>query len=193
MKTLIISLLTLAVGLLAGIAFMQYKASPRSAPVVSASAVSHAAQPPGNLPDINQWDPFTEMRRMQQEMDRAFNDSIAQLHQQPPFNAFPDAPGYSLSLDVREFKDRFEVHAALPDAKASDVNVKLDNDRTLTVEVSHQANAAANSASSQGPNSAMSEEWGQYSQTVRLPSPVQVNKMRTVHKGHELVIILPKA
>ncbi|HZP60428.1 MAG TPA: Hsp20/alpha crystallin family protein [Opitutaceae bacterium] len=190
MKTFVISLVTLVIGLSAGIAFMVYRdqsaeadhSAPSSSPPHPAPAFS------GGPPATTQWNPFTEMRRMQQEMDRAFNDSVAQLRQQPPFNAFPDAPGYSLSLDVREFKDRFEVRAALPDAKASDVNVKLDNDRTLTVEVSNRHSSSGQS----GSNSATSEEWGQYSQTIELPAAVQAAKMKTEHRGHELVIVLPK-
>ena len=198
MKTFVLSLAALAIGLLAGIAFMQYKtrlvAAAAPAASVPPSAVPRAALPPdANFPALGQWDPFAEMRRMQQEMDRAFNNSIAQLHRQPPFNAFPDAPGYSLSLDVREFKDRFEVHAALPDAKANDIHVKLDDDRTLTVEVGNKAENSTNQTGPQGSTATTAEEWGDYSQTIQLPSPVEASRMKTEHKDHELVIILPKA
>jgi len=188
MKTLFISLVALAIGLIAGIVYMEYKnATPAaaSAETPPPPAASRASPPP-----IDDFDPSTEMRRMQQEMNRMFNQSLQQFQSNEPAL---NAPGYSLSLDVREFPDRFEVHASLPDAKASDINVKLDNDRTLTVEVSNQAKNTTHTTSRQSTTNTTSEEWGQYSQTIQLPSAVQVNKMKTEHKDHELVIILPKA
>jgi HSP20 family molecular chaperone IbpA len=190
MRTLLISLATLAVGLLVGL-FMAKHAS-WHAEFVESSAHAPAAPvaaPDPALPNANELDPFTEMRRMQEQMDQMMNQSIQQFRHDPRFNGFVEPPGYSLSLDLREFKDRFEVHAALPDAKASDINVKLDDDHTLSVEVSNKA--AANSQ--QGTASGTTQEWGQYKQTIELPSAVQVSKMKVDHKDHELIIILPKA
>jgi hypothetical protein len=60
---------------------------------------------------------------------------------------------------------------------------------TLSVEVSNKA--AANSQ--QGSASTTAQEWGQYKQTIQLPSAVQASQMKVDHKDHELVIILPKA
>jgi HSP20 family molecular chaperone IbpA len=150
---------------------------------------SPATAPDPALPNANESDPFTEMRRMQEQMDQMMNQSIQRFRNDPKFNGFVDPPGYSLSLDLREFKDRFEVHATLPDAKASDINVKLEDDHTLSVEVSNKA--AANSR--QGSASTTTQEWGQYKQTIQLPSAVQASQMKVDHRDHELVIILPKA
>jgi HSP20 family molecular chaperone IbpA len=147
------------------------------------------AAPNPTLPNANELDPFTEMRRMQEQMDQMMNQSIQRFRNDPKFNGFVDPPGYSLSLDLREFKDRFEVHAALPDAKTSDINVKLEDDHTLSVEVSNKAAAK----SQQGATSATSQEWGQYKQTIQLPAAVQASKMKVDHENHELIIILPKA
>jgi HSP20 family molecular chaperone IbpA len=190
MKTLFISLATLAIGLLVGLFIAKHVSW--HAEVVESSAHAPAAlvaAPDPALPDANALDPFTEMRRMQEQMDQMMNQSIQRFRNDPKFNGFVDPPGYSLSLDLREFKDRFEVHATLPDARASDINVKLEDDHTLSVEVGNQA--AANRQ--QGSASATIQEWGQYKQTIQLPSAVQASKMKVDHKDHELVIILPKA
>jgi HSP20 family molecular chaperone IbpA len=189
MKTLFISLATLALGLLVGLYIAKHVSWHAEFAESSATAPASPAAPDPALPNANASDPFTEMRRMQEQMDQMMNQSIQQFHNDPKFNGFVDPPGYSLSLDLREFKDRFEVHAALPDAKASDINVKLEDDHTLSVEVSHKA--AANSQ--QGSASATTQEWGQYKQTIQLPSAVQTSQMKVDQKDHELVIILPKA
>ena len=190
MKTLFISLATLVIGLLLGIAIVNYRywhdgvvASPSNATAAPPATPSQA------LPDANEWDPFTEMRRLQEQMNQMMNQSSEGLHNAFPFNGPTHAPGYSLSLDLREFKDRFEVHAALPDAKASDINVKLEDDRTLSVEVGNKTMDHAQ----QGSASTTTEEWGKYTQTIQLPSAVQTNGMKVDHKDHELIVILPKA
>jgi HSP20 family molecular chaperone IbpA len=188
--SLLIGLATLAIGLLMGLYIAKHVSW--HAEYVESSAnspASPAAAPNPALPNANESDPFTEMRRMQEQMDQMMNQSIQQFRNDPKFNGFVDPPGYSLSLDLREFKDRFEVHAALPDAKASDINVKLEDDHTLSVDVSNKV--AANSQ--QGSASTTTQEWGQYKQTVQLPAAVQTSKMKVDRKDHELVIVLPKA
>ena len=126
---------------------------------------------------------------MQDRMDEMFNRMSEQFRMEPGFHGFHQSPGYSLSLDVRDLKDHFEVQAFLPDTKLSDVKVSLENDQTLKVEVSNreketsgQTNAATRVA-----------EWGQYEQVVQLPSPVKAGGMKVMRKDHELLITLPKA
>ncbi len=36
-------------------------------------------------------------------------------------------------------------------------------------------------------------EWGQYAQTIQLPTPVKAEQMKVQHQGQELLIRLPKA
>jgi HSP20 family molecular chaperone IbpA len=186
MKMLSISLAMLAIGLLAGIAATKYHDWHAGVVEWSSHSATSKTAPDPALPDANTGDPFAEMSRMQELMDRMMNQSIEQFRNDPKL---ADTPGYSLALDVREFKDRFEVHAALPDAKASDVNVKLEDDRTLSVEVGNKST----STGQQGSASTTTAEWGQYTQTVELPAGVQANRMKVDQKGHELIVILPKA
>ncbi|MGA3007995.1 MAG: Hsp20/alpha crystallin family protein [Opitutaceae bacterium] len=189
MKTLFIGLTMLVVGLLVGIAFMKFERS-RTRPVAPpAGLFVPPAVPDSVSPGTDDSDPFTQIRRMQEQIDRMMNQSIQRFRNDPRFNGFTDTPGYSLSLDLREFKDRFEIHAALPDAKDADIHVKLSDDRTLSVEVGQKTDEKTQ----QGSASTTTEEWGNYTQTIQLPSAVQANKLKVDHRDHELVIILPKA
>jgi HSP20 family molecular chaperone IbpA len=143
--------------------------------------------PFANAP-FDSWDPFREMRSLQAEMDEMFRRSIARFRQSPRMNIFADDAGYSLSLDVRELKDRYEVRAFLPDAKATDAKVKLDGNR-LEVEATHRQTQP--SQGNQGP--ATVTEWGRYIQTVELAGNLKTDQMKVERKEHELLITIPKA
>jgi HSP20 family molecular chaperone IbpA len=103
-------------------------------------------------------------------------------------NIFKDDAGYSLSLDVRELKDRYEVRAFLPDAKATDTKVSL-NGNQLEVEVTQKQ-----TQQQQGTNSVASvTELGRYTQTVELDGKLKSEQMKIERKDHELLITIPKA
>jgi HSP20 family molecular chaperone IbpA len=187
--TLIIGAITLAAGLAIGVAAAKAGGSAGAKTDATASGQSHASP---SVSRLDQWNPFQQMRQMQAQMDQMFNQMTRQFQSEPGFNGFADIPGYSLSLDVRDLKDHYEVRAYLPDAKASNVHVNLTNDQTLKVEVDRQQTAKSN-RSSAGTNALTRvTDWGQYEQTVQLPTPVKTDQMKINRKGHELIITIPK-
>jgi HSP20 family molecular chaperone IbpA len=189
-NTLAIGLIALAAGVAIGIGGTRVKAE--------MTDTGHAANAGTNqlsntvLPDANlnaTADPFQDIRNMQLQMDRMFGQMSDQFRAEPQFSGPALNPGYSLSLNTREFKDHYEVTAYLPDARAADVNVKLANDRTLRVDVSNHENQSVNHT-----NLVTSvADWGQYEEVIQLPSPVKAAHMKIERKDHELYITLPKA
>ena len=137
---------------------------------------------------IDPWDPFREMRSLQAEMNEMFRQSIARFHSSPLMDPFGDDAGYSFSLDVRELKDRYEVKAFLPDAKASEANVKLEGNR-LEVTVTHRQPGAPGSTNAPS----VGTEWGRYTQVVEVAGNLKSEKMKVQQKDHDLVITIPKA
>jgi HSP20 family molecular chaperone IbpA len=137
----------------------------------------------------DEWDPFRQMERMQEEIDRAIRNATEQFQLGPGATAFRPEAGYSSSFDLRDRKDRFELRAYLPGVKASDVNVKIDNDRTLHVSVTQRKQETKKTS---GVNATVTE-LGQYEQVVTLPQPVKSSDMKIERNGHELVITVPKA
>ena len=106
------------------------------------------------------WDPFREMRSLQAEMNEMFRQSIARFHSSPLMDPFKDDAGYSLSLDVRESKDRYEVRAFLPDAKASEANVKLEGNRLeVRSRTDNRATRGARTPPAWGPNGDTTRRW----------------------------------
>jgi len=189
--------LTLVLGIVIGVAVE--KLVKRSSMPAQAAPAADVAKPltggatPPLAPDpftndpFDSWDPFREMRSLQAEMDEMFRRSITRFRQSPRMNIFADDAGYSLSLDVRELKDRYEVRAFLPDARAADAKVKLEGNR-LEVEVTHRQTAKGNKSA---PDTV--PEWGRYLQSVELAGNLKSDQMKVERKEHELLITIPKA
>lgn len=138
---------------------------------------------------VDTWDPFRRMEQMQEEIDRAIRNATEQFSLGPGATAFRPDAGYSSSFDLRDRKDHFELRAYLPDVDASDVNVKIDNGRTLHVSANHKKQESKRN----GAGEESVTELGEYEQMVTLPESVRANDMRVQRNGHEVIITIPKA
>ena len=191
--TIIIGAITLVMGLVIGVTAAESGIGIFGAKAKeSNTATNDVSSPSLNNPQsasVDEWNPFQQIRDMQAQMDRMFGQMNEQFQGAASFHGFTDIPGYSLSLDVRDLKDHYEVHAYLPDAKASDVHVSLGDNQTLKVEVDRQH------AQKSGMTNMVSNvvELGQYTQEVQLPTPVKADQMKITRNGHDLVITIPKA
>jgi HSP20 family molecular chaperone IbpA len=191
--TVIIGIITLAMGLVVGVTAAEsgigiFGAKARDNNTATNDVSSSSLNNPRSA-SVDEWNPFQQIRDMQAQMDRMFSQMNEQFQGAASFHGFTDIPGYSLSLDVRDLKNRYEVHAYLPDAKASDVHVSLENSQTLKVEVDRQ-HAQKSSMTNMVSNVV---ELGQYTQEVQLPTPVKAAQMKITRNGHDLVITIPKA
>jgi HSP20 family molecular chaperone IbpA len=193
----VIGLMMLFVGLLMGVAAEKYVVP---GPASTSKGQAEASPSPSGgtkqipAPDTlfpgadDAWDPFREMRDLQAQMDKMFQRSISRFQLSPSMDPFRNDTGYSLSLDVRELKDRYEVRAFLPDAKATDAKVKLEGNR-LQVEVTNRP-----MPSQQDTNSIVqTDEWGSYTQVVELTGKLNSSQMKVENKNHKLLITIPKA
>jgi len=189
-KSAIIGLVTLIVGVAIGVTAERYSdrtsKGETSTPMATTTPPQAAVTPNAPNGPGADWDPFQEMRQMQAEMDRMFQRSISRFHMSPQMSLFPDNPGYSLSLDVRDLKDRYEVHAVLPDAKTSDARVNLDGN-LLSVEVTNKATETGHNK-----GQVTTTEFGEYKQVIQLAGQVKTDQMKVDRKDHELIITIPK-
>jgi len=195
-KPVVLGFVMLLAGVLIGVAAERY--SVRTAEGTTSQGIANSSlrdtvsqlpAPDTLFPGTDDaWDPFREMRDLQAEMDKMFQRSISRFNSSPTMDPFKNDTGYSQSLDVRELKDRFEVRAYLPDAKATDTNVKLDGNR-LQVEVTHRQ-----ADSLQDTNAVVSESaLEHYTQVAELPGKLNGSQMKVEQKDHELLITIPKA
>jgi HSP20 family molecular chaperone IbpA len=193
-KTTVVGIVTLLVGLVVGvgIGIWGVKTSHAgNAPTALSSATVAGTPADQNEPAVTsrEWDPFRDMERMHQEIDRAIRKATEEFEFGPSAPLFRPDAGYSSSFDLRDRKDHFEVHAYLPDVNASDVNVKIDNDQVLHFSVTQRHQETKNTNA----GAANFTELGSYEQIVTLPEPVNSGAMKIDRKGHEVVVTIPKA
>ena len=198
-KTTLVGVVTLIIGLVLGLGIGVYGLGSSHASTANSTTTSSTEDVQKKHRDLsedeqsaestNAWDPFRRMEQMQEEIDRAIRRATEQFALTPGATAFRPDAGYSSSFDLRDRKDHFELRAYLPDVNASDVNVKVDNDRTLHVSVSHKKQESKKNGA--GEESVI--ELGQYEQVITLPESVRAKDMRVQRNGHEVIITIPKA
>lgn len=135
-----------------------------------------------------EWDPIQQMAEIQSQIDQVFQRSFAQFHGSALPAKMETKPGYSLSMDVRDLKDKYQVCAYLPDTKPSDVKVNLTGDQ-LRVDM---ARKVTEKPTVKNGETAMTE-WGNYEETVHLAGPLKDKQMTVERLPHELIISVPKA
>jgi HSP20 family molecular chaperone IbpA len=192
-RTTIVGVATLIVGLAVGLGIGVWgvRTSEASAPAASkleAATPKSEAQPSDTVRG-DDWDPFRDMERMHEQIDRAIRNMTEQFQLGSSANLFRSDAGYSSSFDLRDRKDHFELRAYLPDAEASSVNVKIENDRMLRVSVNQKKAEVKKDKASE----ARVTELGQYEQVITLPEAVKSADMKVERNGHEVVITIPKA
>ena len=158
--------------------------SANSQPAVSAQHVD-----PGTTFGSQSWNPFKEMQRMQNEMDKMFGNIRSQFYQDPGLNDFSKSFSFSPSVDIKDEKNQLVVTADIPGSDESNINVKLEGDK-LTIS----ANTKKSSRQKSNGNMFRSERvMGQFQRTIQLPVPVLADKMKTDYKDGVLTVTLPKA
>jgi|tagenome__1003787_1003787.scaffolds.fasta_scaffold20981431_4 HSP20 family molecular chaperone IbpA len=194
-RTILVGIATLILGLVVGLGIgiwgVHTSHASNAAPALTASTASPA---PNDRHDsannrIQDWDPFGRMEQMQEEIDRAIRKATEQFELGKSATVFRPDAGYSSSFDLHDRKDHFELRAYLPDAEASDVNVKMDDDKTLHVTVNHKKQEMKKDSA----HEASVTELGEYEQIITLPEPVRSADMKIQRNGHEVIITIPKA
>ena len=195
-KKTLAGVVTLIIGLALGLGVGVWGVRSSYASGASASSASSATASPAkndtaeaSPAGTEEWDPFRRLEQMQTEIDRAIRHTTEQFELGNSTSTFRPDAGYSSQFDLRDRKDHFELRAYLPDAEASDVNVKVDNDRVLHVSVDHRKQEMKKDSAYE----ARMTELGRYEQVVTLPEAVRSNEMKIERNGHEVIITIPKA
>jgi HSP20 family molecular chaperone IbpA len=194
-RTILVGIATLILGLVVGLGIGIWGVHTSHASNAARALTASTASPaPNDRHDsannrIQDWDPFGRMEQMQEEIDRAIRKATEQFELGKSATVFRPDAGYSSSFDLHDRKDHFELRAYLPDAEASDVNVKIDDDKTLHVTVNHKKQEMKKDSA----HEASVTELGQYEQIITLPEPVRSADMKIQRNGHEVIITIPKA
>ncbi|MEN3037977.1 MAG: Hsp20/alpha crystallin family protein [Candidatus Kryptonium sp.] len=121
--------------------------------------------------------PFKEIEMFEREMNRFFNDFFKDIHSRN---------GYPL-VDLIDADEELIIYAEVPGVSKEDVKVKIHND-VLTISGTRKEPVMPEKA-----NCIVSErEFGEFMRSIRLPYPVDVNKVSAEYKDGILKITLPK-
>ncbi|WP_455208625.1 Hsp20/alpha crystallin family protein [Kaarinaea lacus] len=137
------------------------------------------------------WNPFEEMQRMQNEMNKIFGDMRSQLQQHPDLDGLNRNFTFAPNVDVKEEKERYVVTVDIPGADESNIGVTLEGNQ-LQISATTQKSTAQENKNNGGDMLRSERFYGQFKRTITLPSPVVAEKMHTDYKNGVLTITVPK-
>jgi len=134
---------------------------------------------PRNETARTETDPFSELRRLQDEMLQLFDTSVGRR----PFNG-----AFAPAIDVSEDKDNVIVKADLPGLSKDDIEISLqDNVLTLRGEKKEESETKEKNFYR------MERVHGVFSRAFELPATVNASKVAATFKDGVLHITLPKS
>jgi HSP20 family protein len=130
------------------------------------------------------WDPFTDMLSLREAMSQLVEGSFIR-----PGTVMPGSQaGYSFPINVHGTGDELRVEALLPGISEEDLSLDIDRGILSITAKRH------------GPEAKTGEQWhlrefnpGQFSRSLSLPFPVEIENVTASFTNGVLSITLPKA
>jgi HSP20 family protein len=135
-------------------------------------------------PKDSWWNPFHDMERIQNEMNRLFDTSLVNWEDRDTGLL---ERAWNPAIDVYDSKDSIIVKADIPGMKKDEIDVSVHND-TLIIrgEKKHQNQ-------SKDKNHVRTERYyGSFNRAIRLPSDVETSRVEAFYKNGVLELLLPK-
>ncbi|AEG00963.1 Hsp20/alpha crystallin family protein [Methylomonas methanica] len=151
--------------------------------------VSKPAPPPLPNEDFfnsQPWNPYEEMQRMQEEMEKMFGESFSRFHLNTPLGTLSRTP----DVDLQDKADHYLVTVNAPGADESSIAVKLDGQLlniTIKTEQGKQQDDDKN-----GSYRYRERFVGEFHRVLTLPGPVDAERMKTEYRNGVLSITVPK-
>lgn len=128
--------------------------------------------------------PNTELRRMQREFDRVFNDFFPAANGDSNSDSITWAP----RVDLSETDDSYQIRADLPGLSKDDININF-HDGSLTISGERRAETKE-----EGKNYVRVERsTGHFFRSFNIPTAIQSNKIEASYKDGVLNVVVPKA
>ncbi len=134
-----------------------------------------------------QWDPFTEMDQMMEQMDQLFENSLSHRGGQKSWGMFNTDLSFDQDLQVEETDKAYVVKLDIPGLNKNKLNIEITQ-HALTVS----GESSLEKKESGAGRTAHSQSYSSFLKTIPLPEDADADKMTTETKGETLVITLPK-
>ena len=133
------------------------------------------------------FDPFAEMQRMQQEMDRIFEQFHKRMRLDQDFAKF-DTLGSRPAVDFEDKGDHYEVKANIPGVDGQKINVTAENGM-LKIEASTEK---SEEKKEEGKYIKHERFVGSYTRILSLPADADENSIKTDYKDGVLTVTIAK-
>lgn len=137
----------------------------------------------------DQWNPFMEMQKMQQQMDSMFQHGLNRFNTSPTFKNFSNLNmNFLPEIDIQETDKNYVAKLDLPGMEKDSIDIKLQ-DRLLTIAGTRNEKKEENSD-----DKFFRQEisYGKFSRTITLPGPVKNELLEAKYENGVLTIIIPK-
>lgn len=134
-------------------------------------------------------DPFTEMEAIRQEMDQILASAFGQFQNQAMLRSpFDDDPSFGSPLDLTDDGEDYTIRIELPGVKETEFSVDLQ-DQILTVA----GNTSEKIEETDGNRMVRNElRSGLFQRSIRLPGPVDAEKVNASYNDGVLTVTVPK-
>ena len=135
---------------------------------------------------MQRWNPFQDLRQMQDTMDRMwrrFGDAP-----DVPAESRPEIEAWAVPLDVVRQGDDTVIRASMPGVKPEDIQVSIE-DNVLTIKGS----TAEEHLQSEGAYLMRERRSGSFHRALRLPDSVDPDRVEPKYNHGILTITVPKA
>ena len=129
---------------------------------------------------MQRWDPFSELRQLQDTMNRVWRG-----YQAPSESGRFEA--WAVPLDVVRKGDDIEVRASVPGVNPGDIQITVEND-VLTI----RGQTESESEKSEGDFLMRERRSGSFHRALRLPDTVDVDRAETSYDNGVVTISFPK-
>ncbi len=142
-----------------------------------------------------QYDPFRELQRMHEEIDRFMNGVLQSGYVPQPVSSLAPAavmapvPTLSPNADYEETEDSITLHFDMPGLDKDKIKVRVENGM-LTVEGERKSEKQTGDAS--GGFYSSEVQYGSYSRSMSLPPNVDGDKVEASYDKGVLTLIFPK-
>lgn len=152
------------------------------------SIIPGGSQPLAQAPSYQMIDPFQEMQKMQDEMDRAFDAALNRFRSSPGFKGDDQNTFFEPQMNIMDNGDKYVIKFNMPGLTKDDISVELKN-HILTI-----SGKSSKETKQQDDRMLLTERRsGLFSRNVMLPGDVDDSKLKADCKDGVLTVIVPKA
>jgi len=141
---------------------------------------------------IVRYDPFEELRKMQEDFDRTFEGYWTNLRKHSALQSGKGAPlgeFVSPAIEVQALDNQYVVKADLPGIDKKDIHVNVDND---TVTIAAETSNSVEKGSQAKDNYYCERYYGSYYREIPLASPVDEEHVTATFENGVLTLELPR-